>query len=142
MHISLSFPPSLSFNVVREENHNLRKSEIENCIKIIKTFFKNKITEVCTFLLEIQTRFFMLLTTRSIMNNFETDLFDSKIGPQRVLTFQVWLGLGIIAIKRYPTLSISSELELHHQIQFCAIPRRPFFRGGVILSSGNVVSIF
>ena len=37
---------------------------------------------------------------------------------------------GIMAIKRYTTLTRASEQEPHHQMQFSVIPRAPFLGGG------------
>ena len=42
---------------------------------------------------------------------------------KQILSFQVRVDLGIMAMKEYSTLPRSLELELLHQMQFSIIPR-------------------
>ena len=58
-----------------------------------------------------------------------------------VLPIRVWMNLGIMAMKGYSTLYKAPELELHHQMGFCLIPRILIERRGVPFCRG-VVDVF
>ena len=51
---------------------------------------------------------------------FITPRSDPSMEPQQILLFQVWINRGLMAMKGYSTLSRSSELEPHHQMQ-CSV---------------------
>ena len=54
------------------------------------------------------------------------DLFDPLMLPKQILPSQSRVDLGVMAMKRYSTLSKSLKLELNNQMQFSVIPRTPF----------------
>ena len=57
------------------------------------------------------------------LNNFKTYIFYPEMGPLQILSLQVKVNLGVIAMKGYSTLPKSPELELHHH--FRVILRTP-----------------
>ena len=64
--------------------------------------------------------------TLSNTNNFQT--FGLTIGHEWVLPIEIRIDLGIMVMKRYPTLTGSPELEPHHPMKFSDIPSYPFWR--------------
>ena len=74
-------------------------------------------------------------------NNFSNVYLTHRSNPNRYYNFKS-VNLGVIAMKGYPTLLRSLELEPQHQMQFSVIPRTHLFGLGLTHSGGNIVSVF
>ena len=81
----------------------------------------------------INCMFILFNAVLSNMDNFK-----------QVLPFCVRVDLGVMAVKKYSTLSRSLRLEPYHQMQFAAIPKTLHFlwgEGGSYPSPVHTVSV-